>query len=155
MVQSLRVCCKGLLCNFHVYYGSTTLLLFLSVPRFYSYNKWESFHNVKASCIHLHHEIQMSYPVCITMYPQHVGGKIFSHLCYNTTFIPWKIKIPFAPKLMSFETRLNYDNPSLTHSKLLERLKCESESKNNERKKNWGMFLNLQHFGVRRVHWSS
>jgi len=30
--------------------------------------------------------------------------------------------------------------------KLLERLKCESETQNNERKTNWGTLFNLQHF---------
>jgi hypothetical protein len=62
----------------------------------------------------------------------------------------WKIKIPFAPKLMSFETMLDYDNLSFTHPKLLERLKCESESKNNKRSRNRSMIPNLQHFGVKR-----
>jgi hypothetical protein len=56
---------------------------------------------------------------------------------------------------MSFETRLNYDNPSLKHPKLLEILKCESKGEKNERRKDWGMILSLQHFGVRRVPWSS
>jgi hypothetical protein len=54
---------------------------------------------------------------------------------------------------MSFQTRLDYDNPSMTHPKLLERLKCESESENNERRKDSGMIPNLQHFGVREVRW--
>jgi hypothetical protein len=30
--------------------------------------------------------------------------------------------------------------------KLLERFKCEFESENNGRKKNWGTFLSSQHF---------
>jgi hypothetical protein len=33
--------------------------------------------------------------------------------------------------------------PSMTHPKLLIRFKCEFESENIERRRNWGMFLSL------------
>jgi hypothetical protein len=37
--------------------------------------------------------------------------------------------IPFAPKLMSFETMLDYDNPSLRHPRLLERSNANMKAK--------------------------
>jgi len=35
----------------------------------------------------------------------------------------------------------------MTHSKLLEGLKCEFQTENNERIKSWGMLSGSQHFG--------
>jgi hypothetical protein len=39
----------------------------------------------------------------------------------------------------------------MTHLTLLERLKCESKSENNKRKKSYGTLPTLQHFGGRGV----
>jgi hypothetical protein len=36
------------------------------------------------------------------------------------------------------------------HPKLLEKLKCESKTKNNIKRRNWGTFLSSQHFGGKR-----
>jgi len=36
---------------------------------------------------------------------------------------------------------------SLTHSQVLEGLKCESQTENNERVESWGTLLGSQHFG--------
>jgi hypothetical protein len=38
-------------------------------------------------------------------------------------------------------------NQKMTHSQLLERLKCESQIENNRRVRNRGTFLGSQHFG--------
>ncbi len=43
--------------------------------------------------------------------PLALGGKFFPQLCCNTNFCTLEIEISSRPKLMSFETRSNFDNP--------------------------------------------
>jgi hypothetical protein len=42
----------------------------------------------------------------------------------------------------------------VTHPHTPWKLKCKSKSENNERTRNWGLLINLQHFKGRGVCWS-